>query len=266
MPPDPESLPPAIGRALAFLRTLDRGPKPLMAYVRRAIDDSMLLEIANADYGNDSDEHLAALRRLRDQAQRLDLSSWYPREVLELIRWSEPDDPRCKPGSTGERGHIMRAFACAHLIECLADRSNNPYCNAENETLIQLIDSCIAVGCEAEDAVWKFVLWRALNRQRDEETPHYALAVLILAVRRNPPLTPEVLNDLATWVEAEVGSVPTDSGTGGGRWLFDLSFHDLQRSRWIALARYNLLLPARPHPPAAADALTRIGSLAVIGS
>ena len=41
---------------------------------------------------------------------------WEPREVLELTRWSRPDDPSWRPGSPGLPGHLQRAFACAVLL------------------------------------------------------------------------------------------------------------------------------------------------------
>jgi hypothetical protein len=38
----------------------------LLREISKHIDDEMLMEIARADYGEEQDDHLAALRKLRD--------------------------------------------------------------------------------------------------------------------------------------------------------------------------------------------------------
>jgi hypothetical protein len=68
----------------------------------------MLEEISRADYGMDAQAHLAALLPIRDEVRVSAPMPWEPREVLELVRWSQPGDPAWEPGSLGERGHIMR--------------------------------------------------------------------------------------------------------------------------------------------------------------
>src|SRR5260221_13417688 len=85
----------------------------LLDVSRQQIDDGMLAEIAAADYGIDADRHLASLRPIRDTGVVPQFIGWHPAEVLELIRWSDPENPEHKPGSTGRRGHQMRAFSCA---------------------------------------------------------------------------------------------------------------------------------------------------------
>src|SRR5436305_280319 len=103
-------LPPAL--LAVFPPSADR----LLDVARQQVDDGMLREIAAADYGRDVDIHLAALRPIRDQGIVPAPLGWHPGEVLELIRWSDPEDPAHKPGATGRRGHQMRAFACAALL------------------------------------------------------------------------------------------------------------------------------------------------------
>jgi hypothetical protein len=56
-----------------------------------AVDD--LGEIVPADYGQDVEEHLVALRRICATREVPSPMPWRPGEVLELIRWSEPEDP-----------------------------------------------------------------------------------------------------------------------------------------------------------------------------
>jgi hypothetical protein len=90
----------------------------LLLWLRTRVDDGMPQEIALADYGYQAEIHLVALRRFRDEGEVLypgRHGGWHAHEVLALVRWSEPDDPRWKPGRTGIGGHLMRAFCCAVL-------------------------------------------------------------------------------------------------------------------------------------------------------
>jgi hypothetical protein len=52
----------------------------------------MQQEIA-ADHGLNVDEHLVPLQRLRDEGVMPVPLGSEPRDVLDLIRWSESDDP-----------------------------------------------------------------------------------------------------------------------------------------------------------------------------
>jgi hypothetical protein len=63
----------------------------LLDVARRQVDDAMLLEIAQADYMNQTDLHLAALRMIRDDGVLPSYPQWDPREVLGLVQWPEPD-------------------------------------------------------------------------------------------------------------------------------------------------------------------------------
>ena len=100
----------------ALLTAFPASADLLLDIVRRQVDDGMLAEIAAADYGMDMNAHLTELRTIRDQGIVPTPLPWHPGEVLELIRWSNPENPAHKPGSTGRRGHQMRAFACAAIL------------------------------------------------------------------------------------------------------------------------------------------------------
>src|SRR5258708_20197319 len=94
--------------------------------------------------------HLAKLRPIRDHGIVPASLGWHPGEVLALIRWSNPEDPSHKPGSTGRRGHQMRAFACAALLRD----------DLENEaTLAQCLTSSKVLGPEMSEAVACFLTW-----------------------------------------------------------------------------------------------------------
>jgi hypothetical protein len=102
-------------------------------YLRGLIDEDMLREIAEADYALDASKHLEALLPIWKGDALTALDSWFSMEVLELIRWSEPEDPYWEPGSKGLRGHKMRAFSCAVLLAI-------PNFEPNKETLIQMVD------------------------------------------------------------------------------------------------------------------------------
>jgi hypothetical protein len=98
-----------------FLAAFKPDQTGLFKIIARHVDDAMLREIAAADYGQDIEQHLAPLRTLRDGGMPPEPRSWYPDEVLELIRWSQPDDPTWQPSGRGSRGHWMLAFSCSEV-------------------------------------------------------------------------------------------------------------------------------------------------------
>src|SRR5438105_12750580 len=124
----PNTIPPIL------IKTFPPYPDALLAKAGELVTDDMLEEISGADYGMDADAHFAALLTIRDQVRVTAPMPWEPKEVLELVRWSQPEDPRWKPGGTGERGHIMRAFCCAALLRAAAEPANNGYFHGENQT------------------------------------------------------------------------------------------------------------------------------------
>lgn len=165
-------------------------------YFRRLIDKGMLREIAEADYGLEADEHLAALDPIWRGAEFEDLHYWHPMEVLELMRWSEPESPNWKPGSTGNRGHKIRAFCCAVL---LAARNHEP----EKETLIQMLNSAYSLGDEALDASARFLSARIPELGREDDRPFFVLALAAIAQSLLSDLNIELEEELAAWIDAE---------------------------------------------------------------
>jgi hypothetical protein len=172
----------------------------LVDVTRRFIDDDMLEEIARADYGMDADLHLAALQPIRDIGTVPATMGWHPAEVLELIRWSEPENPAHKPGSTGLRGHQMRAFACAVLLRADADR----HIGVE-ATLAHCLSSAKALGLGINEAAGSFLTWR-ITTMSSTERWLFALGLLIVAMRfRNGQISDHILGDVADWFLAEEG-------------------------------------------------------------
>jgi hypothetical protein len=168
-------------------------------HLRRRIDEGMLREIAEADYAQDVERHLAALRPLWSGVEFTELQHWFPMEVLELIRWSEPQDKDWKPGSTGLRGHQMRAFCCAVL---LAVSIFEP----EKETLIQFLDSVLVLGADATEAAGRFLTWKINTLGREDDRPFFALAIAGALHVLEPEMPVSEEESLAQWVQDEEAS------------------------------------------------------------
>jgi len=106
-------------------------PNSLLKATAGLLDDADLQSIARADYGNDSEEHLA---RLVDIARLCELPSplqWHPREVLELTRWSEPEQQ--DPGMAAKLSRQC-AFACTVLLVSYGDPRNAGASYGSNQT------------------------------------------------------------------------------------------------------------------------------------
>lgn len=166
------------------LQHLDPSADPLLQLIFQQVDDSMLLEIAEADYGYKFDIHLKVLREIK-AGDFPDPMEWEPKEVLELIRWSEPEDPGWQLGSTGKRGHWMRLFSCTLLVRATVKYEYREYFIGEESTLIQLVDSAIKLGHESSLAALRFLSWRIKYQKYDGygwTTPYFAIAILLLSL------------------------------------------------------------------------------------
>jgi hypothetical protein len=233
------------------------------------IDEPMLAEIAAADYGFRADEYLAALRALRD-GQPLDASgAMAPLEVLQLIRSSWPDYPAEQPSRRGRRGHLMRLFCCAALIWLADDPTLSPYCGDEEDTLLPLVDSAIALGVAAVAAVLPLVTARLLSLPAtDPGRPFFAMSLLLLAVAQyrdeaDGPLLDQlghrVVAEEAQYRAAGPPLPPLPA------WLLGLKSSANGDDLWRELAWRLLVEPATPHPAVAAATLHAVGARLVLG-
>lgn len=206
------------------------------------IDDWMLREIAHADYGQDAKQHLVPLMRFRD-TREFPILDWHPVEVLELIRWSEPDDPEWKPGGQGEHGHLLRAFACTMLLCSYARVENRGNWHSFNETAIQLVDSVKALGGEFVPAGIKFMAWcvDCLGPIHEDkfERPFLSLALLSLSVK-DPQIEDRSVIDLCKLIDADVQSLLPEfrwQATRNLDWLLSMNHHNLKNARWREVGR-----------------------------
>lgn len=214
-------------------------------FLRAHIDETMLREIAEADYEQEVAKHFNALKPVWSGDDWEELGHWFPMEVLELIRWSEPEDPQHKPGASGLRGHRMRAFCCAVL---LATSNFEP----TKETLIQMLESVFAMGDEATDAMGCFLMWRLDSLKKEEDRPFFVLAMVAIVFHRTPelPLTRE--EELAEWLyREEIAERDYLSDFNpeyrNAPWLLGLSFNDMLNTKWLALIqKIQLASGSRP--------------------
>lgn len=204
------------------------------------VDDAMLLEIAEADYGQGVDHHLTPIRALRNR-QQVPVLDWHPREVLELIRWSEPDQAGWRPGGQGTRGHWMRAFACATLLRAYPVGDNAGHCHSTNETTVQLTQSLdrLATDLDLEAAsffAWCIGAYAELNDGREQA--FFGLALLWSACRL-PHVPDGVIVELCQWIEAEAERAAALAGAraNGGRWLLSTNLHNQRNGAWEEFGR-----------------------------
>lgn len=231
------------------------------------IDEAMLREIAEADYGWKADECHALLQPILKTglvaSDNFDL-----REVLELTGWSEPDDSDWSPGGQGPRGHWMRLFACTVLVRLAAKYPAS--FGSERHTLAQLISSAIELGQPVARAAAGVLSWRFLAYPGDNEDPPFlAFAILLLAthLERREECGPW-LKELAAWVEDEAArarnatSKRRSSLPGWGESLTGLTrFRQRREAVWRSLAHRILARPGSPHPCDADEALRLLGEL-----
>ncbi|QDT37065.1 hypothetical protein [Stratiformator vulcanicus] len=185
-----------------LLEQFNPSPEPLHRLVVQHTDSEMLREIARADYGMDADAHLKALRRIA-KGEILAPMEWEPLEVLQLIRYSVPEDRTWSPGGHGERGHWMRLFCCTALIRADVEPDNDGYDLGSDCSVIQLIDSALKLGPQTSDAALRLLLWRLTRAEGDlYREPIYALGSLMLIIVKNQE-SPAAWHFLISLVENE---------------------------------------------------------------
>lgn len=248
---------------LAPLRPDESALTPLF---QASFDEAMLRDIAAADYGWMADECYALLQPILN-AGLVAADEFYLREVLELIKWSEPSDPAWEPGGRGQRGHWIRLFACAALVRFAPTRHD--LFDGECSTLAQLSSSAIELGQPVARAAASVLAWRFLTYPGDpEDAAFLAFAILLLATHlEHRKDCGQWLKELATWVEDQesrarnANSQWSSSMPHWDKWLLGLTLFDQREAVWRSLAHRILARPERPHPREACEALTRLGEL-----
>jgi hypothetical protein len=236
-----------------LLAPLAPNENALHSFFQSNVDETMLQEIAAADYGWKADECCAMLQPVLATGQKPAADSNL-QEVLELIRWSEPEDPAWSPGGHGLRGHWMRLFACVALVRQSSGTN-------EADTLAQLTASSIFLGPAVARASASLLAWRFLKGLGESDDAAFlAFAILLLAahVEHGADRGPW-LKDLAAWVESEEASARDRFSKQ--EWLFGVTFYTQREAVWRSLAQRILVNPESPHPPEADQALRLLGEL-----
>jgi hypothetical protein len=241
---------------MGLLTRLQPDPYALRKALRQHVPSRMLEEIANADGGYGYRENLPLLRGIRNLGKLPSRLKWFPKEVLELERWSTP-------ARYDRRRHLKRAFACGALIEAGGDPANHGYIPSENETLAALLDSVRGLGVAFSQTAVRLISWRLLLPEPlYDEYPFFACALLLLCVDTGIlHREPASLLQLADWVlsaEAQVRHAEYAMNESD-HWLLGLTLFDQRHDLWKALARDILLTPRRLHPALAAERLIEIG-------
>jgi hypothetical protein len=233
----------------------------LLDWLHSHIDDTMLHEIAAADYGHREQENFQALRNIYESLEIPAPLPWNPREVLELTRWSEPDDSQQTWSSTGTRGHLIRAFCCAILLKAADAPETLVFIHAENDTLAQLLASVLQLGREASESALHFLSWRIQRLPGyDAEYPFFALGLLLLrAALFEPGQEGADLKLLADWVMREEARARRMCAiVESEAWLLGLTNFDQRHKVWRRLAQEKLLDPTKHFPKPTASAMREI--------
>jgi hypothetical protein len=214
-------------------------PNSLLKATANLLDERDLQGIACADYGNDTEEHLARLVdivRLRALPSPL---QWHPREVLELTRWSGPGQQ-----DSGMVTSLSRqcAFACTVLLVSYGDPRNAGASYGSNQTLINLIGSLEALGLDVEDDVLLLLSWLIPRLPAHEagELPLFGLAMLWFALGRRL-WNDEAILDLCEWIIATDEAARRRGRSIGmdtsGAWLVSGTGYDTYSDRWRKLGQ-----------------------------
>ena len=218
-----------------FLSLLEPDQDSLLLELSRHITDEMLAQIALADYGRDQELHLLPLQLLRDQHIFIAPMYWYPCEVLELVRNSEPDGSlECDR----IRNHWIRAFSSAALLRAKYEPWNYTADSARPSfTLIQLLDSLGALPIDFIPEAVRFLAWMMLHSDlygADEQPIYYGVALLWLTLQSNLHISDENLISLAKWIVRREDEKHKSCGWAFDRWLLGIA-HDPPPSPWERL-------------------------------
>jgi len=261
------------------LRTFTPDADGLLRRISSSIDDDMLAEIAAADYGRNIPEQLAALKLIRCGGAMPAPLPWEPKEVLELIRWSEPEEEKWSPGGHGARGHWMRAFACTALLRASGEPENKGHFEGQNQTLVQLLWSIETLGGGLELDAARFLVWLLGQRPHvapgaergdpDEDTAFYGLGLLWLGLRSEPAMTDAAIITLAEWVSEQEQAYNDyrcrSYGLAPARWLLGSVNYNLCHKHWERLGHAMLDLELDGRSPMAIEWVKLVGTLLAEG-
>ena len=141
-----------------FINTLE-GLEPartkLLGLLSKQMSDQDLLQIAEADYGYNSDELWEELKQIRDTLVLPSEPSAMLDEVLQLTRWSRFDEENIR----------VRLYACILLI---AVEPYNSYTSGIHCTLARLLESVLYLDDEYKIAAIQLLAWFIVERYHQD--------------------------------------------------------------------------------------------------
>jgi hypothetical protein len=233
-----------------LLNRFEPEPEVLLCEISKHISDEMLREIAVEDYGQDIEQHFAALRQVRDTETFPQKTHWYPMEVLELTRNSIPGRPDCAPGHPVEFRYWMEAFACAAILRATRQPWNYGDGLNTDKTTIHLILSLRDLPVDFASQAVKFLAWLLLNSEpegQDNQVCAYGIGLLWFALQLAPPAADETLVSLSKWIVRRAEEFYVKLYCESDPYLRRIGIDDPPPSIWelLGIALYDLDLSAR---------------------
>jgi hypothetical protein len=169
-------------------------------------------------------------------------------EVLELIRWSEPENPEWKPGRTGEFGHWMRAFSCAAILRAEHEPWNYHYNDGSTcSTTIQLILSLEALPVDLKHEAARHFAWLLLKSDpegKNDSIREYGVALFWFALQFRLQVADADLIELAEWTVKRADELRWDPRVAEFSGLKGMVIGCQKRSGWellgVRLAEFDL--------------------------
>jgi hypothetical protein len=233
----------------SFLASLEPDQHALFFAIARHIDDGMLDVIACADYYSNADQHLVALKHLRDTGELAEPFHWYPCEVLELTRNSDFESSTWRPTVAGAHGNWMRAFASAALLRASGPPWNYETAAEPSFDLIQLLRSLPVLPVNLSPQAIQFVAWLLLQTDLegpDEQNIYFGIGLLWLTLRQANPPADEHLIRLSEWIVRREEELRHKRPGAFDRWLLGIA-RDPPPSRWERLGEDLTRLNLRAH-------------------
>lgn len=202
------------------------------------VDDRMLQIIAASDYGQDSEKHLPPLIAFRNLQTPTPLN-WYPEEVLELTRWSQPEHSDQKQAENRRVDHLIRAFACSALFHSYWASANFSRNETINDTAIQLATSLRILDGDFLESGARFMAW-VLAERDNQDPPNYSdnaflgAALLSLAIHSDGRRVEGRTIELCQWIDAQILATMTQQ-----------DWNRKGRSGWAMITRQNSMLTAQ---------------------
>jgi hypothetical protein len=236
----------------------------LLRKVSELVDDRMLEEIAQCDYGEEAAEHLIELRKIRDTGEVPVPVQFCPLEVLALTRWTSDTPTR----TMGRRDHVMRAFACSALLRIKGEPGNAcASIEGENETLVQLLASLDKLGGGYHEEALQFLAWRLETlADDDEERPFFIYALLLLTLKTRAPVSDSQLEGIVDWLIEDEDRMKRDDWKWRpayrSHWLLGLTSSNQRHLVWAATGHALRALAAEAAIPSRLrDLIVYLGSL-----